>query len=264
MCGLLTFVSANRAAGDHREKIAEALENLHHRGPDETGVVDLGDDVVLAFKRLAIIDVENSHQPMHYADGRYTMTFNGEIYNYLELREELVREHGASFQTDGDSEVILAAYHHWGAAAVKRLRGMFAFVIWDGAERKAFGARDPFGIKPLYHLVTEDGAYFASEKKALLAIAPDLPVDTAGLSHYLTLQYVPETDSLHRGISRVECGHSFEYRPGGAVTQTRYYRADFRPAPTESPESLYQRIQDALRDSVRIHMRSDVPVGAFL
>ncbi|HEX6077413.1 MAG TPA: asparagine synthase (glutamine-hydrolyzing) [Micromonosporaceae bacterium] len=268
MCGLLTFVSAKGAAGAQRRKIAEALENLHHRGPDETGVVDLGDgghdDVVLAFKRLAIIDVENSHQPMHYADGRYTMTFNGEIYNYLELRDELIREHGASFQTDGDSEVILAAYHHWGANAVKRLRGMFAFVIWDRHERKAFGARDPYGIKPLYHLVTEDGAYFASEKKALLAIAPDLPVDAAGLSHYLTLQYVPETDSLHRGISRVECGHSFEYRPGGAVTQSRYHRATFRPTPTEAPEALYRRIQETLRDSVRIHMRSDVPVGAFL
>jgi asparagine synthase (glutamine-hydrolysing) len=264
MCGLFSFVSATGAARAHRDKIAEALENLHHRGPDETGVVELGDDVVLGFKRLAVIDVANSHQPMHYADGRYTMTFNGEVYNYLELREELVREHGASFQTDGDSEVVLAAYHHWGPDSVKRLRGMFAYVIWDRQERKAFGARDPYGIKPLYHLTTGDGAYFASEKKALLAIAPDLPVDHAGLAHYLTLQYVPEPDSLHRGISRIEVGHSFEYRPGGRVAQTRYYRANFRPTPARYPEQLYRRIQDALRDSVRIHMRSDVPVGAFL
>src|SRR5690606_19354265 len=114
MCGLLTFVSATGAAQDRQQAIAEALENQHHRGPDETGVVDLGDDVVLAFKRLSIIDVEHSHQPMRYADGRYTMTFNGEIYNYIELREELIREHDASFETEGDSEVILAAYHYWG------------------------------------------------------------------------------------------------------------------------------------------------------
>ena len=264
MCGLLTFVSATGAARSQRDRIAEALSHEHHRGPDETGVVDLGDDVVLAFKRLSIIDVEHSHQPMRYADGRYTMTFNGEIYNYIELREDLVREHGATFETEGDGEVILAAYHYWGADAVKRLRGMFAFVIWDRLERKAFGARDPYGIKPLYYLVSGDGAGFASEKKALLALSPDLPVDNAGLSHYLTLQYAPEPDSLHRGITRVECGHSFEYRPGGSVETTRYYRADFRPTPANGPEALFRRIQDTLRESVRIHMRSDVPVGAFL
>ena len=264
MCGLLTFVSATGAARTQRDRIAEALEEEHHRGPDETGVLDLGDDVVLAFKRLSIIDVAHSHQPMRYADGRYTMTFNGEIYNYIELREELVREHGATFSTEGDGEVLLAAYHYWGADAVKRLRGMFAFVIWDRLERKAFGARDPYGIKPLYYLVNADGAAFASEKKALLALSPDLPVDGAGLSHYLTLQYAPEPESLHQGITRVECGHFFEYQPGGPVTTTQYYRADFRPTPTDDPEALFQRIQDTLRESVRMHMRSDVPVGAFL
>ncbi|MGH3646140.1 MAG: asparagine synthase (glutamine-hydrolyzing) [Micromonosporaceae bacterium] len=264
MCGLLTFVSATGAARTQQSAIAAALENQHHRGPDETGVLELGDDVVLSFKRLSIIDVAHSHQPIRYADGRYTMTFNGEIYNYIELREELVREHDATFDTEGDSEVVLAAYHYWGADAVKRLRGMFAFVIWDRLERKAFGARDPYGIKPLYYLVNEHGAYFASEKKTLLALSPDLPVDGAGLSHYLTLQYAPEPESLHRGITRMECGYSFDYQPGGDVVPTRYYRADFRPTPTDDPEALYQRIQDTLRESVRMHMRSDVPVGSFL
>ncbi|MGH3737298.1 MAG: asparagine synthase (glutamine-hydrolyzing) [Micromonosporaceae bacterium] len=264
MCGLLTFVSATGTAQTRRDAIAEALENQHHRGPDETGVVDLGDDVVLSFKRLSIIDVEHSHQPMRYADGRYTMTFNGEIYNYIELREQLIREHDATFDTEGDAEVILSAYHYWGADAVKRLRGMFAFVIWDRLERVAFGARDPYGIKPLYYTVDEHGAYFASEKKTLLALRPDRAVDGAGLSHYLTLQYAPEPESLHQGITRLECGYSFTYRPGGEVEPARYYRADFRPTPTDSPEALYQRIQDTLRESVRMHMRSDVPVGSFL
>ncbi|MGH3655705.1 MAG: asparagine synthase (glutamine-hydrolyzing), partial [Micromonosporaceae bacterium] len=268
MCGLLTFVSATGAARSRQQAIADALENQHHRGPDETGVVNLGesstDDVVLAFKRLSIIDVEHSHQPMRYADGRYTMTFNGEVYNYIELREELIREHDACFETEGDSEVVLAAYHYWGADAVKRLRGMFAFVIWDRLERKTFGARDPYGIKPLYFMVDEHGAHFASEKKTLLALNPDLPVDGAGLSHYLTLQYAPEPESLHQGITRVECGQSFEYVPGGKVELSQYYRADFRPTPVDDPEALYQRIQDTLRESVRMHMRSDVPVGSFL
>ncbi|MQA26111.1 MAG: asparagine synthase (glutamine-hydrolyzing), partial [Micromonosporaceae bacterium] len=264
MCGLLTFVSARGAASEHESAIAEALESLHHRGPDETGVVALNDDVVLGFKRLSIIDVEHSHQPMRYADGRYTMTFNGEIYNYIELREELIRKHDACFETEGDSEVILAAYHYWGAEAVKKLRGMFAFVIWDRLERKAFGARDPYGIKPLYYLADSDGAYFASEKKALMPLVEDPRVDPAGLAHYLTLQYAPEPESLHQGITRVECGHFFEYAPGDEVRSACYYRADFRPTPTEHPEVLYQRIQDTLRESVRMHMRSDVPVGAFL
>ena len=299
MCGLLTFFSAIGAAPAHRGGVAEALEALHHRGPDETGVTVVGDDAVFGFKRLSIIDVEKSHQPLSYPPegaldaGRYMITFNGEIYNYLELREELIREHGAEFATTGDTEVIVAAYHFWGPAAASRLRGMFAFVIWDTTARRAFGARDPYGIKPFYHLVTPDGVYFASEKKALLPFAEaargaaagaddgnaadggsgsganggkpgDEVIDAANLSHYLTLQYVPEPGSLHRGIGRIGSGESFVYTPGGPLTTRRYHQPEFRPTPTDDPEALYRRIRETLRESVRMHMRSDVPVGAFL
>jgi asparagine synthase (glutamine-hydrolysing) len=275
MCGLLTFVSAHGIAGVQRGGIAEALESIHHRGPDETGVETFGDspggDVVFGFKRLAIIDVAHSHQPLRYADGRYLLAFNGEIYNYIELREQLQRECNAKFETDGDGEVIMAAYHHWGPDAVKRLRGMFAFVIWDRQEHRAFGARDPFGIKPMYYLHTDDGLYLSNEKKALLPFAPSFRagaagIDHANLSHYLTLQYVPEPTTMHLGISRIESGQAFSYRPGEPVQLSRYYRADFQP-PTRMPsdeEVVYKKIQDALRESVRIHMRSDVPVGCFL
>ncbi len=275
MCGLLTFVSAHGIAGVMRGGIAEALESIHHRGPDETGVETFGDspggDVVFGFKRLAIIDVAHSHQPLRYANGRYLLAFNGEIYNYIELREQLQRECNAKFETDGDGEVIMAAYHHWGPDAVKRLRGMFAFVIWDRQEHRAFGARDPFGIKPMYYLHTDDGLYLANEKKALLPFAPSAQAGAAGLdhanlSHYLTLQYVPEPTTMHLGISRIESGQVFTYRPGEPVQLSRYHRADFRP-PTKMPadeEQVYKKIQDALRESVRIHMRSDVPVGCFL
>ncbi len=272
MCGLLTFVSAKRAASSHREAIAEALEHIHHRGPDETKieVVDQSsDDAVLGFKRLSIIDVEGSHQPINYADGRYVMTYNGEVYNYIELRDELIREHGAQFATDGDSEVVVAAYHYWGEQAVSRLRGMFAFVIWDTVERQAFGARDRFGIKPLYYLSTEDGVYFASEKKELLpfaasASAGDDGVDLDSLSHYVTFQYVPDPRSLHRGIARLGGGECFRYSPGSGIEVSRYWKPSFKPTKVDNPNALYQDIQDALRDSVRVHMRSDVPVGAFL
>jgi asparagine synthase (glutamine-hydrolysing) len=271
MCGLLTFVSARGEAEKHSASIAETLESIHHRGPDETGVTVSGDDVVLGFKRLSIIDVEHSHQPIEYADGRYVMTYNGEIYNYLELRDELIRDHDAQFATDGDSEVVLAAYHYWGPEGVKRLRGMFAFIIWDREKREAFAARDPYGIKPLYYLTTRDGVYFASEKKSVLPYSPsqqagDEGVDPASLSHYLTLQYVPEPASMHRLVKRLECGQSMTWRPDEQERPElrRYYQPDFRPTPTDDPAKLYRRIREALEESVALHLRSEVPVGAFL
>jgi asparagine synthase (glutamine-hydrolysing) len=275
MCGLLAYFSSSADAEAHRNAIAEALECLHHRGPDETGVEVVkspdgtGADAVFGHKRLSIIDVALSHEPLPYADGRYLLTFNGEIYNYLELREELATAHGARFATAGDGEVIAAAYHVWGPAAVHRLRGMFAFVIWDRQRREAFGARDPYGIKPLHYLRTTDGIYLASEKKALLPFAPsagwgDAGVDSASLSHYLTLQYVPEPGTLHRGIERIGSGECLTWRPGGEVEIQRWYQPVFRPTPTDHPQRLYDQIREALRESVRVHMRADVPVGAFL
>ncbi len=269
MCGLLTFISAHREASEHRDEIAAALESIHHRGPDDTGVEVVGSDVIFAHKRLSIIDVAGSHEPLPYLDGRYLLTFNGEIYNYLELREQLAAEFGAQFETQGDGEAIVAGFHYWGEAVVEKLRGMFAFLIFDTQQRLVFGARDPYGIKPLFHLVTPDGLYMASEKKALLPFAPsarqgDAGVETANLSHYLTLQYVPEPGTLHKGIGRVGSGECFTYRAGGTFATRRYYQPRFRPTPTASPEALYSKIRETLRESVRIHMRSDVPVGCFL
>ncbi|MFY1650792.1 asparagine synthase (glutamine-hydrolyzing) [Solwaraspora sp. WMMB762] len=289
MCGLLAFFSARGDAGAHRDAIAHALECLHHRGPDETGVEVIGDptgrwaDAVFAHKRLAIIDVASSQEPLAYADGRYLLTFNGEIYNYIELRDQLVREFGAQFATAGDGEVIVAGYHYWGEKVLHKLRGMFAFVIWDRQRRRAFGARDYFGIKPLHYLHTPDGIYLASEKKALLpfsaaAGAGDAGVDTANLSHYLTLQYVPEPRTLHSGISRIGSGECLTWSPpaldpttggpapdpAGGVQVRRWYQPIFRPTPTPDPQRLYDEIRETLRESVRMHMRADVPVGAFL
>jgi asparagine synthase (glutamine-hydrolysing) len=259
MCGLVAFIAARGGAAAYADAIAAANEALHHRGPDETGLKVLDDDVVFGFKRLSIIDLVRSHQPLSYADGRYTLVFNGEIYNYLELREELRHEHGAEFATDGDTEVIAAAYHHWGRAAAGRLRGMFAFVLWDAQERLAFAARDPFGIKPLYHALAPEGLYLASEKKALMSLV-DNRLDGMALAHYLTMQYVPEPGSMHEGIHRLGSGESLSYAPGGVSIVDRYWRPRFRPR----AERPYERIQQALRDSVSVHLRSDVPVGAFL
>lgn len=269
MCGLLAFLSSRGYAGLKEDAVAKALESLHHRGPDETGIRVVDEDVVFAHKRLAIIDVAASQEPLPYADGRYLLTFNGEIYNYVELREELIRDHDARFDTAGDAEVIAAAYHYWGEAALHRLRGMFAFVIWDRRTRRAFAARDRFGIKPLHYVVVRDGVYLASEKKALLPFAEaatlgEAGVDTASLSHYLTLQYVPEPHTLHRGVERLGSGESLTWTPDAGIEVRRWYRPVFRPEPVHDEPALYQRIRETLRDSVRLHMRADVPVGAFL
>ncbi len=253
--------------------IADALRCAHHRGPDETGTWNDA-DAVLGFNRLSIIDVAGSHQPLQYADGRYTIVFNGEVYNYLELRAELAREHGARFATEGDTEAVVAAYHHWGPAAVGRLRGMFAFLIWDAHERVLFGARDPFGIKPLFLVSGPAGVAFGSEKKSLLELAPTLglggdggdvtaDLDPAALQHYLLLQYVPEPATLHHAIRRVESGTHVTVRPGGEVDAERYFTPVLHSGGGAGP-AVHRRIADALRDSVAKHMRADVTVGAFL
>src|SRR5256885_1421951 len=162
-----------------------------HRGPDESGVWH-DDHIAFGFNRLSIIDVDNSHQPLHWGPSetpdRYAIVFNGEIYNYLELRAQLADEFGTRFRTEGDTEAIVAAYHHWGPDAVARLRGMFAFLIWDRERGELYGARDPFGIKPLFTLVGDEWAAFASEKKSLLELArrrqPALRLDLPALQHY--------------------------------------------------------------------------------
>ena len=169
MCGLLAYFStdADRVDDGTVTAVRSAQHCLRHRGPDETQVWS-DDRVVYGFNRLSFIDIEHSHQPMPYADGRSRIVFNGEIYNYVELREEL-KALGATFATEGDTEAIVAGYHLWGEDVVHRLRGMFAFLIWDSQEQKVFGARDPFGIKPLFVTRLADGGIaFSSEKKALL------------------------------------------------------------------------------------------------
>jgi asparagine synthase (glutamine-hydrolysing) len=270
VCGLLGLLTTRADAAARADTIRAATHLMRHRGPDEEGGTWNDDDVVFGFNRLAFIDIEHSHQPMQYAGDRYTLVFNGEIYNYLELREELAREHGATFATEGDGEAILAAYHAWGPAAVSRLRGMFAFLIWDAQERVLFGARDPFGIKPLFVASGPAGIVFGSEKKCLLEIAPALgmgnpasDLDTAALQHYLLLQYVPEPATLHRSIKRIESGTHFTVRPGGELETERYFTPVFRDDGGTGPV-LHARIADVLSDSVAKHMRADVTVGAFL
>src|SRR5882762_5885468 len=246
---------------------------MRHRGPDEPGTWS-DDHVVLGFNRLSIIDIAHSHQPLRWgppeSPDRYVLVFNGEIYNYLELRDELSAECGAVFATDGDSEAIIAAYHHWGTDALTRLRGMFAFALWDTVEKELFCARDPFGIKPLFMATGSGGTAVGSEKKCLLGLADDIGIDVGiddrAVQHYTVLQYVPEPETLHRGIRRLESGSYARVRPGKPPEVTRYFTPRFaaKPFSAGSEQSRYDEITAVLEDSVAKHMRADVTVGAFL
>ncbi len=266
MCGLIGFLSTSADAAAVAPDVEGSLPDMRHRGPDEGGVWH-DRDVAIGFRRLSIIDIDHSHQPLPWLAGRYQLIFNGEIYNYLELRERLAREFGALFDTDGDGEAIIAGYHFLGPKIVRELRGMFSFLIWDSHERVLFGARDWFGIKPLFTYSDARGTFFASEKKSLLDVAAPgaaTDVDTTAVQHYLTLQYVPEPATMHTQIRRVESGTYFTLRPGEALRAHRYFHPDFAIKPVPDADKLYRRIAEALEDSVAKHMRADVTVGSFL
>ncbi|BBZ03992.1 asparagine synthetase B [Mycolicibacterium chitae] len=277
MCGLLALVCDpdRSVTSEIVETVAGASHLMRHRGPDEPGTWS-DDRAVLGFNRLSIIDIAHSHQPLRWgppeAPQRYMLVFNGEIYNYLELREQLSSEFDVVFATEGDSETIVAAYHHWGPAALTRLRGMFAFAIWDTETAELFCARDPFGIKPLFMATGPSGTAVGSEKKCLLELAGPLGLDTAiderALQHYTVLQYVPEPETLHRGVRRLESGCYARVRPGAAPEVTRYFVPRFAAVPfgarKEDAQARYDEITAVLEDSVAKHMRADVTVGAFL
>ena len=285
MCGLLALVRDPSAAvtAETVDAVSESSHLMRHRGPDEPGTwsdigaagsATSGGAVVFGFNRLSIIDIEHSHQPLRWGPpdepGRYMLVFNGEIYNYLELRAELAAEHDAVFATDGDGEAIIAAYHYRGADALNRLRGMFAFALWDTERHELFCARDPFGIKPLFMATGPGGTAVASEKKCLLDLAEtlgiDLGIDERAVQHYTVLQYVPEPETLHRGIRRLESGCYAMIRPGQAPEITRYFVPRFAAVPfvNGSEQARYDEITAVLEDSVAKHMRADVTVGAFL
>nr|WP_206426133.1 asparagine synthase (glutamine-hydrolyzing) [Nakamurella antarctica] len=269
------YVSNNGNAASKVDALAAGMLCARHRGPDDPGTWHDA-DVAFGFNRLSIIDIEKSHQPLRWGPAddpdRYALIFNGEIYNYLELREELAAEFGAEFTTSGDGEAIVASYHYWGEDAVAKLRGMFAFIIWDTTKRRVFGARDPFGIKPLFTATTDDGVAFSSEAKGLRELTGPAGVDPVALQHYLVLQYVPEPATMDPGISKVESGTCFTIDLDDStapltVSYRRYFHPVFTPMTLTSAaqkSALYEEIADVLTDSVAKHMRADVTVGAFL
>lgn len=236
---------------------------LSHRGPDGEGFFT-EDEAALGHRRLSIIDLEGGAQPMHNEDGSLCIVFNGEIYNFLELRPELERA-GHVFRTRSDTEVLLHLYEEHGERMTERLNGMFAFAIWDRNRRRLFLARDRFGKKPLYYLA-DHGPFrfaFSSEAKALLGLPQvDRGADPSSVADFLAFSYVPEPRSIYRSIRKLPAGCSMAVS-GGEIRERRYWRLDFGQTPQDREEAA-ARIDSLASDAVRLRLVSDVPLGAFL
>ncbi len=262
MCGIAGYVSTD-GSPVAPEPAWEMLATLRHRGPDDAGV-SVNGPAALAAARLSIIDVAGGHQPMAVDGGRITVVQNGEIYNYVELRDELVKR-GRSFTSSSDTEVIGALYAEVGEAAFERMRGMFAVAIWDQPRARLVLARDRAGKKPLYYMQDGNRFLFASEPKAILARLPRVPdVSIAALLEFLTFGYVAGDGAIFAGMSRLPPGAMLVLEPPQPPRLARYWTWP-RSGDVEVPEPEYlERLAAELEEAVRIRLRSDVPLGAFV
>ncbi|MUG94054.1 asparagine synthase (glutamine-hydrolyzing) [Scytonema sp. UIC 10036] len=264
MCGIAGILTLNQYQ-DALETIIRRMQTaIRHRGPDDSGIyISTDKQAVLAHTRLSILDLSPAgHQPMSTSDGRYWITFNGEIYNYQQLRQSLIFQ-GERFYSQTDTEVILKLYQRMGHNCVEHLRGMFAFAIWDNLEKTCFLARDPLGIKPLYYWQSGSTLVFASELRAILASGlPAVNMSELGLYGYLITGSVPEPYTLVEDIYCLNAGHWLYWQPD-RVTIEQYWQINFASA-SISPQQAKETVRVALVDSIKHHFISDVPVGIFL
>jgi asparagine synthase (glutamine-hydrolysing) len=273
MCGIAGFVESSAAPAPFGADASRALVHrmcdvIRHRGPDDEGVwVEGGSErtggVALGMRRLSIIDLATGQQPIHNEDQRLWIVFNGEIYNFRELRAELERA-GHAFYTSSDTEVIVHAYEQWGAEAIARFRGMFGLALWDRRERTLLLARDRIGIKPLHYALANGRLYFGSEIKSLLC-APDLPRDLnlAALDHYLSFLYTPADESIFSSVKKLPPGHLLTWQDG-RVEVRQYWALPADETFSGSAQDAVAALREVLSDAVRSHLVSDVPLGAFL
>ncbi|MDA9392534.1 asparagine synthase [Bradyrhizobium sp. CCBAU 45394] len=263
MCGIAGILRLGRGPlQDLDRKLSVMSRLIAHRGPNGHGNWTApGRNAGLTHRRLSILDLsEAGAQPMAAPSGD-CVVHNGEIYNFVELREQL--QDGWKFRSATDTEVVLAAYDHWGIDCTARLRGMFAFALWDERRQRLFCARDRFGIKPFYYAIVNGDLYFASEAKALLPFLPTIETDRAALAEYLTFQCCIGETTLFSGIKQLLPGHTLVVE-NGVVSIRRYWDVQYEIDHEHSPSYFRRRLREIMEDSVRLHLRSDVPVGAYV
>ena len=265
MCGIVGIFDLKEKREIDRDLLSRMNESQHHRGPDEGG---LHTEPGLGFghRRLSIIDLSSGQQPMHSQDGNSVLTYNGEVYNFQELRKEL-EDLGYRFKTHCDTEVILVGWQAWGEACVDKLRGMFAFAIWDRARQTLFLARDRLGIKPLYYAELKNGQFiFGSELKALKQ-HPDLPreIDPTAVEDYFGFGYIPDPKTIYKNVYKLEPGYTLTLKRGQPNYRPhQYWNVNFAVQAVNSEQDAGEELIERFRDAVKIRMVADVPLGAFL
>ena len=261
MCGFVGFMNTPQV--QKPGPVIEAMaDRIVHRGPDDAHYYE-DKDISLGFRRLSIIDLEGGRQPILNEDQSKVLVFNGEIYNYQELREDLLKR-GHRFTTRADSETILHGYEEYGAEILQKLRGMFAFVIWDKKQKKLFGARDIFGIKPFYYYKKGGQFLFGSEIKSFLSHPCfEKELDEALIPEYLSYEYIPDERTIFKNVWKLPGAHCFTYQDGELKTE-RYYRIEYKIEEDKPLEYWEKAITEAFTESVAMHQISDVEVGCFL
>ncbi|MBR4754697.1 MAG: asparagine synthase (glutamine-hydrolyzing) [Lachnospiraceae bacterium] len=259
MCGICGFIGKT----DNKEEVlGRMMDKIKHRGPDSEGTF-FADDVAIGFRRLSIIDLDNGSQPMKNEDGSIVLTMNGEIYNYRELRSELIAR-GHTFANNSDTEVIIHGYEEYGIDVLNKLRGMFAFMLWDSKKKQMFGARDYFGIKPFYYAPTDNGLIYASEIKSILEHPSyKKEFNMEALECYLSFQYSALPETFFKGIFKLPPAHYIIYKDGKAET-VRYWTPSFAEERGLPLDETVMMLENALDDSVKHHMIADVEVGSLL
>ncbi|KRN29057.1 asparagine synthase [Lactobacillus selangorensis] len=262
MCGIVGFAGGSLAIDEKTTTLNKQMDTIEHRGPNDKGSF-VDNDVALGFRRLSIIDLTNGKQPLYNADNTKMIVFNGEIYNYREITREL-KALGYVFQTQTDTEVLLHGYEAWGKDILKKVRGMFTFFIWDTKTKELFGARDFFGIKPLYYTFLDDGTFmFGSEIKSFMPhpeFKKELNNDV--VKSYLMNQYNDLDETFFKGVYRFPAGHYFTWKDG-KVDIEQYWDADYQQNNLDFDQTV-EAIDKAVVESVKLHDFADVPVGSFL
>lgn len=261
MCGIAGFIDVRRSRDSAEQLIDNMCGVIRHRGPDDQGVW-VGDGTALGMRRLSIIDLAGGHQPIFNEDESILVVFNGEIYNYRELRQDL-QERGHFFRTNCDTEAIVHAYEEFGDDCVKHLRGMFTFALWDRRRQRLLAARDRFGKKPLNYYWDGQRLIFASEIKSILEAGIPREMNPIALDEYLVYGYVPAPNTLFKGVQKLPAAHILIYEDG-QVSVKRYWELSFAPNCRDDEATAVERTRVLLREAVQVRLMSEVPLGAFL